>query len=110
MKQLRSDQAGTGYFSPDKQQLIYLDSAYSTGIFNDRFVFKSSLGLGEEVINNDTRNSFVKAELGLRGWFDDVNALDGRLGCSNSGDGISNRNASNYRYCYAMLNYRHALE
>ncbi len=108
-KQIRSDWAGTGYFSPDKQQLNYLETSYATGIIQDKFFLKSTLALGKEIINNTTRNNFLKAELRLRGWFDDVNGLEGRLGCSNTGDAFANHGASDYRYCYATLNYSHAL-
>jgi hypothetical protein len=109
-KQIQSEQTSTGYFSPDKQQLIYLDASYATGILNDKFVFKSSLALGKEVINDSTYNNLLKVELGLRGWINDTNGLEARLGWSNTGDTIATRSASNYLYRYAILNYSHALD
>lgn len=109
-KQLNSETRGTGYFSPEKQQRLYLDTSYATGIINDKFLLKTSLGIGAEAIDSDTRNTLLKIEFSMRGWFNDHNGLEARLGCSNTGDALSNRDNSNYRYCYANLNYTHALD
>lgn len=109
IKQLNSDTRGTGYFSPEKQQQLYVETTYATPIINEKFVVKASAGLGKEYINDDIQNDLLKLEISGRGWFDDFNGIEGRLGCNNSGDVLTNRPTSNYRYCYAGLNYLRSL-
>ncbi len=109
-KQLNSDTRGTGYFSPEKQQQLYLDTRYATAILNEKFLLKASLGIGTEAIDSDTRNRLLKIEFSMRGWFNDHNGLEARLGCSNTGDTLTSRGDGSYRYCYANLNYTHALD
>lgn len=108
MKQLNADRRGSGYFSPDKQLQYYATVDYSVPVFDEKFKFKSSISLGREIINDDIYNHLAKIELGFKGWLDDVNGLEGRVGCSNTADTQSNRSQNQYRYCYATLNYKYA--
>ncbi len=109
-KQLNSDNQGTGYFSPETQQLKYVNFDYSTPIISDKFLFKTSFVLGIETINNQNNNNLIKLEFGLRGWLTDLHGITGRIGCDNTGDTLGTRNNDSYRYCYAGLDYNWRLK
>lgn len=96
------------YYSPDKQQQVYIELAYARAVMEENFIFRSRLSAGNETINSRFDNNIMAFEASLNGWFRDKHGVETKLGCSNSGDVFSSQAETNYRYCYSWLNYIYA--
>ncbi len=103
-KQLNARQPGTGYFSPDSQQQLYLEARYARAIWQDNYVFRAAVSLGRETINSEIDNNLLRYEIALKGWLTQSNNLELRAGCSNAGDVLSSNEESNYRFCSVNVN------
>ncbi len=107
-KQRLSSFSSPFYFSPDKQQQLYLEAVYAKAVLSENFVFRSSVSAGSETINDSFDNDMMAFEFSLRGWLSDQHGIETKIGCSNSGDVFSSQIDRNYRFCYGWLNYTYA--
>lgn len=103
LRRLDGDRRGIGYFSPDRFEEGVLLLQYGRALPGDRFVLTLQAGGGQQRIDADDTNPVYIAELRTRGWFGDALGLEGKTGCSNTGEVVTGPAASGYRYCYATL-------
>jgi hypothetical protein len=103
LRRLDGDRRGIGYFSPDRFEEGVLLLQYGHALPGGRFVLTAQAGGGQQRIDGRDTNPVFVAELRARGWFTDTLGLEGRTGCSNTGDLVTGPAASGYRYCHGQL-------
>jgi hypothetical protein len=97
------DLRGIGYFSPDRFEEAMLQLQYGRALPGGRFVLTGVAGAGGQQVDRGETTSTFLAELRARGWFSDRFGLEGKGGCSNSGDIGVRAAGGSYRYCYVNL-------
>lgn len=103
LRRLDGDRRGIGYFSPDRFEEGLLLLQYGHALPGDRFVLTGQAGAGMQRIDGRDDNAVFLGELRLRGWFSDALGLEGKTGCSNTGELVTGPAGNGYRYCYAVL-------
>lgn len=103
LRRLDGDRRGVGYFSPDRFEEGLVLLQYGHALPGGRFVLTGLAGAGEQRVDARDSNGVFQAELRLRGWFTDALGLEGRGGCSNTGELVTGPAGNGYRYCYALL-------
>lgn len=103
LRRLDGDRQGIGYFSPDRFEEGLLVVQYGHALPGDRFVLTGQAGAGAQRIDSRDNFAVFLAELRARGWFTDTLGMEGKLGCTNTGDLVAGPASDGYRYCYANL-------
>lgn len=103
LRRIDSDFQGTGYFSPDRFEEALALLQYGHALPGDRFTMTLLAGGGEQRVDSATTQPVYQAELRTRGWFNNRFGLEGKAGCSNTGDTVLRAAADGYRYCYGTL-------
>lgn len=103
LRRLDGERRGIGYFSPDRFEEGLLLLQYGHALPGDRFVLTGQAGGGQQRVDGRDDNPVFVAELRARGWFTDTLGLEGRTGCSNTGELVTGPAASGYRYCHVHL-------
>ncbi|HET8731617.1 MAG TPA: hypothetical protein VFM34_10985 [Moraxellaceae bacterium] len=103
LRRLDADRQGIGYFSPDRFEEGLLLLQYGHPLPGDRFVLTGQVGGGVQRIDSRDNFAVFVAELRARGWFTDTLGMEGKLGCTNTGDIAVGAATGGYRYCYANL-------
>jgi hypothetical protein len=109
LRRLDGDFRGIGYFSPDRFEDVMLQLQYGHALPGGRFNLTGIAGGGGQRIDGGATTSVFLAELRTRGWFTDQLGLEGKAGCSNSGDLNVRAASGGYRYCYANVTLLRAL-
>lgn len=103
LRRLDSDMQGFGYFSPDRFEEAMALLQYGHALPGNHFVLTLMAGGGEQRIDGASTTPVYAMELRTRGWFNDRVGLEGKAGCSNTGDTVLRATTDNYRYCYGTL-------
>lgn len=103
LRRMDSDFQGVGYFSPDRFEEGMLLLQYGHAVAGERFTLTALAGGGQQRVDGEDASAIYLAELRTRGWFNDRFGLEGKAGCSNTGDIGIRAAEEGYRYCYGRL-------
>lgn len=103
LRRLDGDRRAIGYFSPGRFEEGMLLLQYGHALPGERFVLTGRAGGGQQRIDGSATHAVFLAELRARGWYGATLGLEGRVGCTNTGELTVAAAGSGYRYCYGNL-------
>lgn len=103
LRRLNSEKQGLGYFSPDRFEEAMALLQYGHALPGGHFAMTLMAGGGEQRIDGTSTTTVYVMELRTRGWFSDRIGLEGKAGCSNTGDAVFRATTDDYRYCYGTM-------
>lgn len=103
LRRLDGEFRGIGYFSPDRFEEGLLQLQYGRAVAGGRLVLTGVAGAGGQRVDGAGTDAVFLAEVRLRGWLTDHFGLEGKAGCTNTGDVVASPAGNGYRWCQLNL-------
>lgn len=103
LRRLDGDFRGIGYFSPDRFEEGLLQLQYGRAVAGGRLVLTGVAGAGAQRVDATATDDVFLAELRARGWLSEGFGLEGKAGCTNTGELVASAAGGGYRYCQLNL-------